>query len=70
MWNVEEDAWQLASSEAVEQGIEEKHRNEAVEQDIGAKHSMQEQYLVEGRASGVFLTSDWERARPGVWTLR
>ena len=38
--HVEEDAWQQASSEAVEQGIEEKHRNEAVEQDIEAKPSM------------------------------
>ena len=51
--HVEEDAWQEASSEAGEQGIEEKHRNEAVEQDIKAKYNMQGQYLVEGgRASG------------------
>ena len=48
--HVEEDAWQEASSEAGEQGIEEKCRNEAVEQDLEAKHSMQEQYLVEGAA--------------------
>ena len=46
----EEDAWKQASCEAVEQGIEEKHRNEAVKQDIEAKHSMQDQYLVEGAA--------------------
>ena len=39
--HVEEDAWQEASSEAGEQGIEEKHRNEAVEQDTEAKYSMQ-----------------------------
>ena len=48
--HVEENAWQEASSEAGEQGIEEKRRNEAVEQDLEAKHSMQEQYLVEGAA--------------------
>ena len=39
--HVEEDAWQEASSEAGEQGIEEKHRIEAVEQDTEAKYSMQ-----------------------------
>ena len=48
--HVEEDAWQEASSEAGEQGIEEKHRNEAVEQDTEAKYSTQGQYLVEGTA--------------------
>ena len=45
-----EDAWQEASSEAGEQGIEEKYRIEAVEQDTEVKYSMQEQYLDEGAA--------------------
>ena len=48
--HVEEDAWRQASSDAAEQGIEEKHRNEAVEQDIEAKYSMHGWYLVEGAA--------------------
>ena len=48
--HVQEDAWQEASSEDGEQGIEERHRNEAVEQDVEAKYSMQEQYLGEGAA--------------------
>ena len=48
--HVEEDAWQEASSEAGEQGIEEKHRIEAVEQDTEAKYSMQRRYLVVGAA--------------------